>query len=61
MRTVRVDRCGDPDPDPEPVLVDSTGRAVFVRSGGGLATWSSAPVQRYAHARRGGGSQRSGR
>jgi hypothetical protein len=57
LAPVRVNRCGDP----EPVLVDSTGRAVFVQSGGGLSTWSSAPVQRYAHARRGGGSQRSGR
>jgi hypothetical protein len=57
LQPVRVNRCGDP----EPVLVDSTGRAVFVHSGGRLATWSSAPVQRYAHALPTGGAQRSER
>jgi hypothetical protein len=50
-----------PFPRPEPVAVHTTGRAVFVASGGGIVTWTSAPVQRYTHPRRGRGSQRSGR
>jgi hypothetical protein len=57
LQPVRVNRCGDP----EPAVVDTTGRAVFVRSTGGVATWSSAPVRRCAHPRRRGGSQRSER
>jgi hypothetical protein len=40
---VGITRCGQP----EPAIVDSTGRAVFVRAGGGVSAWSSAPVGRY--------------
>jgi hypothetical protein len=54
---VRINRCRER----EPVAVDTTGRAVFVASGGGIVTWTSAPVQRHTHPRRDGGSQRSGR
>lgn len=57
LEPVRINRCGQA----EPVVVDTTGRAVFVATAGGLSTWASAPVQRYAQPRRGGGSQRSGR
>jgi hypothetical protein len=56
LQPVRINRCGEPEP-----AVDTTGRALFVASGGGNVTWTSAPVQRYTHPRRGGGSQRSGR
>jgi hypothetical protein len=54
---VRVNRCGAP----EPVLVDSTRRAVFVSTGAGVRAVSSAPIERYARRSWGGGSQRSGR
>jgi hypothetical protein len=54
---VRVSPCGGP----EPVLIDTTGRAVFVRAGGGLRAWSTPPVERYARARTSEGPRRSGR
>jgi hypothetical protein len=57
LTPVRVNRCGEP----EPVIVDTTGRPVFVTDAAGLRTWSSVPVQRHAHPRRSEGSQRSGR
>jgi hypothetical protein len=57
LAPVRVNRCGGP----EPLAVDTTGRAVFVRAICGLRAWSSAPVQRHARPRAGGGAQRSGR
>jgi hypothetical protein len=57
LAPVRVSRCGQP----EPVAIDTTGRAVFVRAAGGLSAWSSAPVERYARPRRAAGGQRSGR
>jgi hypothetical protein len=57
LAPVRVSRCGDP----EPVALDTTGRAVFVRANGGLRAWSSAPVQRYARPHTREGPQRSGR
>lgn len=54
---VRVAACGHP----EPVLIDSSGRAIAVSRGARLIARTSAPVERYTRRHPQGGAQRSER
>jgi hypothetical protein len=54
---VRVAACGRT----EPLLIDSSGRAVAVSRGARLVARTSAPIEHYTRGHRDRGSQRSGR